>query len=167
MVDVIVRDLDQPDSVFRGGLIPDEFLAIQEQSRAFEAVIGTNTEGMVLRTPERAEPAERRLGHAQHVRVPRRRAAAGADLRRDGRRPGRRPSRVLSHEAWTALLRRRPSVVGRAIVLNAAPRTVIGVMPPRFTWHVADVWMPERSERGATRAARGPRWFQARLQARE
>src|SRR6185503_18990758 len=56
MVDVMVRDMDQPDSVFRGGLIPDEFLDFQEQSRAFEAVIGTNTEGMVLRTPERSEP---------------------------------------------------------------------------------------------------------------
>jgi predicted permease len=163
MVDVMVRDLDQPDSVFRGGLIPDEFLDFQEQSRAFEAVIGTNTEGMVLRTPERAEPVSVAWGTPNMFAFLGVAPLLGRTFGETDGGPGAPSVAVLSHEAWQRLFGGDASVVGRAIVLNAAPYTVIGVMPPRFTWHVADAWVPRTLERGATGAAPDQRWFQAHL----
>jgi hypothetical protein len=33
---------------------------------------------------------------------------------------------------------------------------VIGVMPPRFTWHVADAWVPKPIERGAAPSSSEP-----------
>jgi putative ABC transport system permease protein len=163
MVDVMVRDMDQPDSVFRGGLLPDEFLDFQEQSRAFEAVIGTNTEAMVLRTPERAEPVSIALGTPNMFAFLGTAPLLGRTFGETDGQPGAPPVAVLSHEAWQRLFGGDASVVGRTIVLNDAPYSVIGVMPPRFTWHVADAWVPKTLERGATGAAPDQRWFQAHL----
>jgi putative ABC transport system permease protein len=70
---------------------------------------------------------------------------------------------VLSHRAWRSRFGGDPAVVGRAIVLDNRPRIVVGVMPPRFEWNVADAWVTERLERGAEEVAAGSRWFQARL----
>ena len=163
MVDVMVRDMDQPDSVFRGGLIPDEFLDFQEQSRSFEAVIGTNTEPMVLRTPERAEPVSIAWGTPNMFAFLGVAPLLGRNFGETDGQPGAPPVAVLSHEAWQRLFGGDASVVGRTIILNEAPYSVIGVMPPRFTWHVADAWVPRALQRGATAPAPDQRWFQAHL----
>jgi predicted permease len=78
-------------------------------------------------------------------------------------RPDAPPVAVLRHRAWMAYFGADPSVVGRTILLDGEPRTVIGVMPPRFTWHAADVWLPKAIERAAAAARTVPRNFQARL----
>ena len=70
---------------------------------------------------------------------------------------------VLSHRAWQGRFGGDPAVVGRAIVLAGRPRTVVGVMPPRFEWHVADAWVTEPLERGRPATPAAGRWFQARL----
>jgi putative ABC transport system permease protein len=56
-----------------------------------------------------------------------------------------------------------PSVVGRTVVLNEEPRTIVGVMPPRFTWHAADLWIPGPLDRSAPNVGPPSRNFQARL----
>ena len=33
-------------------------------------------------------------------------------------------------------------MVGRTVTLDGQPRTVVGIMPPRFEWHVGDFWIP-------------------------
>ena len=40
---------------------------------------------------------------------------------------------VVSHEFWQARLGGRTDVLGLSLTMNQQPRTVIGVMPPRFT----------------------------------
>jgi predicted permease len=57
-----------------------------------------------------------------------------------------------------------PSVVGRTIVLNDEPRTIVGIMPPRFEWNVADFWLPSvLSRTDDPQLPKGSRAFQARL----
>src|SRR6185436_12981351 len=41
-----------------------------------------------------------------------------------------------------------PAVLGRKLRLNDKVRTVIGVMPPRFMWRGADVYLPAVFHRG-------------------
>jgi predicted permease len=69
---------------------------------------------------------------------------------------------VLSHDAWMRYFAGDAGVLGRTVVLDGEPRIVVGVMPPRFAWHVADMWIPSRFDRAATDAQTG-RWLQARL----
>jgi len=50
----------------------------------------------------------------------------------DDRLPGGHPVAVLSYGYWQGRFGRDPSIVGRQIILNAKPITVIGVTPPGF-----------------------------------
>jgi putative ABC transport system permease protein len=68
------------------------------------------------------------------------RAIAPADIGSDGIAA---PVVVLSYKAWNRLFDSRPEAVGKTIVLNDLPYTVIGVMPPRFGWFTSDGgWLP-------------------------
>src|SRR5262245_58842816 len=43
------------------------------------------------------------------------------------------PVIVLSHEFWQQRLGGRPDVVGMTLTTAEGPRTIVGIMPPRFT----------------------------------
>ena len=50
---------------------------------------------------------------------------------------------MLSHRFWDRAFGRDRSIVGRAIILNDLPYTVVGVMPPTFTVRGSEeVWTP-------------------------
>ena len=55
---------------------------------------------------------------------------------------------LLSHGFWTARFGADPSVLGRRIVLNDVPHTVVGVMPPGFGFpsDAPDLWRPVETE---------------------
>jgi putative ABC transport system permease protein len=69
----------------------------------------------------------------------------------------------MNHRTWVTLFGGDEGMVGRSIVLNGEPRTVVGIMPPRFEWHVADLWIPTVLNRTDPAAEQTHRWFQARL----
>ena len=49
---------------------------------------------------------------------------------------------LLSYRYWHSHFGGDPRVLGRVLTLNGHPRTVIGVMPPRFLWRGGDVYLP-------------------------
>jgi putative ABC transport system permease protein len=55
---------------------------------------------------------------------------------------------VLGYRFWQRQFGGDPSVLGRKLQLNGKVRTVIGVMPPRFMWRGADVYLPDVFHRG-------------------
>jgi predicted permease len=161
MVDVVLRDAAQPELLFRGALLPDEFLDFQEQTDVFSEVAGADNETMIWSRDSGAEPFS--VVHVtpntfQFLGVP---PLLGRALGEADARPDAPAAAVLSHRAWHGRLGSDPAVIGRTIVLNDRPHTVVGVMPPRFAWHVADAWVTDRIVRGA--GAGGSRWFQAHL----
>ncbi|HVR70872.1 MAG TPA: ABC transporter permease, partial [Vicinamibacteria bacterium] len=162
MVDVVVRDQERPEGLFRGPLPADEFLDFQEQSRSFETVIGAEQAAMIYSTGDAAQRVSvtrvtPNTFHALGVD-----AALGRVIVPDDGRVGAAPVAVLSHAAWTRHFGADPAVVGRTVVLDGQPFAVVGVRPPRFTWHVADVWIASPIDRAAPDARTG-RWFQAWL----
>jgi len=58
--------------------------------------------------------------------------------------PGRDAERVvvLSHAFWQRYYAGDPKVVGRTIQLVRKNYEIVGVMPPRFRWREADVYLP-------------------------
>ena len=50
----------------------------------------------------------------------------------DDARPGHGEVALLSYRYWQAHYGGNPSVLGRVLTFNGHPRTIIGVMPPRF-----------------------------------
>jgi predicted permease len=49
---------------------------------------------------------------------------------------------VLSNKFWKQYFNGDPSVVGKTIEISHKSYTILGVMPPRFTWGAADVYLP-------------------------
>jgi predicted permease len=64
----------------------------------------------------------------------------------EDRTPGSHPVLVVSHAFWSARLNATPDAIGRSVLVNGTPFTVIGVAPPAFrgvyTGIQADAWAP-------------------------
>jgi putative ABC transport system permease protein len=62
--------------------------------------------------------------------------------------PGGADVAVLSYAFWAGRYASDPAVVGRTIRLDGATYTVIGVMPPAFTfpWNEVQLWLPTRED---------------------
>jgi putative ABC transport system permease protein len=58
----------------------------------------------------------------------------------DGQDP--QPVAVLSHKFWQRHYGASPDALGRTLRLVHKSYTIVGVMPPRFTWGDADVYLP-------------------------
>lgn len=69
---------------------------------------------------------------------------------------------IVAHHLWRQALGANPDVVGTRIVLNDAPRTVVGVMPPEFRLPRGpdDFWVPLVFS-DWERQARGSHWMMA------
>ncbi len=52
---------------------------------------------------------------------------------------------VISHRFWQEKFGADPKALGSVLNLNGAPRTVVGVMPPRFQYVAAEIWIPYRT----------------------
>ncbi len=52
------------------------------------------------------------------------------------------PVAILGYKFWQRQFAGDPGVVGRQMRLNDKMRTVVGVMPPRFMWRGADIYLP-------------------------
>lgn len=160
-VNVLVHDTAAGGS--RNVLPASEFLDYQEQSDVFEDVIGTRGEGMLLATPERAEILNAVRVTPNFFDVMGLSPLMGRTVGPDDARPGAPPVAVLRHRAWVSYFGGDPAILGRTVRLNGEPRTIVGVMPPRFTWHAADIWIPAAVDRAAPDVVSARRNFQARL----
>ncbi|HVR98654.1 MAG TPA: ABC transporter permease, partial [Thermoanaerobaculia bacterium] len=70
-------------------------------------------------------------------------------------RPGAPRVVVLSHRIWQDRLHGDPDAIGRQIDVNDVPRTIIGIMPPRFAYPARQVelWLPLALDPARTRPA--------------
>ncbi|HTY85255.1 MAG TPA: ABC transporter permease [Silvibacterium sp.] len=57
----------------------------------------------------------------------------GRAITKQDDRPGAAPVAVISDEYWARRFNRSDSVIGRTILLNLTPTTIVGVNPPGFT----------------------------------
>jgi predicted permease len=61
----------------------------------------------------------------------------------DEDRPGAAGVVILSHHVWTGRFRSDPSTVGRSVLLEGRPHTIVGVMPPGFAFPDNQrLWIP-------------------------
>ena len=59
-------------------------------------------------------------------------------------RPGSGATALLSHGYWQSRYGADPGVIGRSVILEGRPRTIVGVMPAAFSFPDTDVrfWLP-------------------------
>ena len=162
LVSVILRD--ENGRLLRAQLPANEYLDFLEQSRAFEDVLGTISEDAHYMREGGADLIKLAWVTPNMFSFLGVRPLFGRAFSAEDGRASAPPVAVMSHRTWVTKFGADPSVVGRTLVLNGEPRTVVGVMPPRFEWNIADLWLPAAMNRADDpRSPRGFRAFQAHL----
>jgi putative ABC transport system permease protein len=135
----------------RGGRIGysiDQFLEIAERNSIFDGTIAS-TISDVLWTGE-GDPQRLRGNHGTFNTFDVMGVAPliGRTPTADDAKPGAEPVVVLGYRFWQRQFGGDVGVIGRRLRLNDNVRTVIGVMPKRFMWRGADVYLPTAFQRG-------------------
>jgi putative ABC transport system permease protein len=119
------------------------FVDVREQAHAFSAIAAFRTSPATISNGVQAIQASATAATADYTSVLGVRAVAGRlpdapDFAGNGA-----PIVFISTGIWSWLLGADPSAVGRTILVNAAPRTIAGVLNvPSSAPGAADVWIP-------------------------
>lgn len=78
----------------------------------------------------------------------------GRSFTTDEERRGGPEAVILSESVWRQRFRAAGDVIGRTLIVNSVPRTVVGVMPDRFVFPDADtrLWLPAKIDPSSTTA---------------
>ena len=133
---------------YRTGYTLDQFLEIRERNRIFSGTT-FSTISNVLWTGE-GDPQQLRGNHTtfdglEVMGVP---ALTGRIYTPADGADNAEAVCVLGYRFWQRQFGGDPRVVGRTLMLNGKARTVAGVMPPRFMWRGAEVYLPVHARRG-------------------
>jgi putative ABC transport system permease protein len=126
----------------------DQFLEIAERNTIFDGTIASTVSDVVWSgegEPKRLRGNVCTMNTFDVMGVP---PLIGRTPTEADAAPGAPGIAVLGYKFWMRQFGGDRSVVGRAMRLNDTVRTVIGVMPPRFMWRGADVYVPIVFHRG-------------------
>ena len=163
MVNVFVTDAETGNRHHGGAMGQDESLDLLEQQTVFEAVVVSATDTAVMRSASGSDivaVTEMTPNTFPYLGV---QPLKGRVFTEDDARPGAAPVVVLAHGAWVDKFGGRDDVLGQIVTVGDTPRTIIGVMPPRFAWQAPDMWVPLTLRRGATPPDERRFWYQAHL----
>ena len=103
-------------------------------------------EGVSLKADGQAELGEGELASGDYFPTLGLRAAVGRLLTDSDDRPESPPTAVISYGYWEHRFQKTPAILGKALTINGAPFTIIGVAPPEFfglrPGTAVDVWIP-------------------------
>src|SRR5262245_17267126 len=163
MVAIQIHDTSNPRPRGRAGFQANEFLDYQEQNHVFEDLMGATGDNVLYNS---AAGAEQFYGSYvtpnffSFLGVP---AQLGRVIKPDDARPGAPPVFVMAHKLWVKRFNLDPTILGKTFTLNGTPTTLVGIMPPRFTFYFPDLWIAKAVKRGDPRANRDSRFLLARL----
>ena len=163
MVNVFVMDAETGNRHHGGAMGQDESLDLLEPQTVFEAVVVSATDTAVIRSGSGSDivaVTEMTPNTFPYLGV---QPLKGRVFTEDDARPGAAPVVVLAHGAWVDKFGGGDDVLGQIVTVGDTPRTIIGVMPPRFAWQAPDMWVPLTLRRGATPPDERRFWYQAHL----
>ena len=141
---IVLDSTNQRLAEQRVGVSYADFKDLRDQSTTLQAVAAFG--GRSLTISDGASDPERYIGTTvswnlfELLGTP---PILGRPFAPEDDRPGAEPVVMLGHEVWQRRYNSDPSIVGRAISVNARPHTVIGVMPPRFAFpEISRLWVP-------------------------
>lgn len=136
-----------------------DFEDLRASARSFQTLVAYTsvpvTVGDEGRAPDRFEGSYVSAGAFQTVGAT---PLAGRGFDEGDHRPGAAPVVMLGRAAWQARYAGDPALIGRTILLEGLPATVIGVMPERSGFPAtASVWIPLEQLPGLAAAPRDAR----------
>jgi putative ABC transport system permease protein len=156
-VSVQIHDTEQDRPGGRGGYSGPEYLDYVAQNHVFDGVIANDQTDVLYTYGEGTDRFSGSMvtpGTFEFLGMP---ALVGRVMQPADYEPGATPVFVLRYKTWVDRFNADPSILNKPFVLNGTARTLIGVMPPRFGWGNADVWLPAAwPPQARSLGARGP-----------
>ena len=126
----------------------DQFLEIAERSTIFDGVIASTISDVLWTDGPEPQRLRGNFGSPNTFQVMGVPPLLGRTFTPEDARPEAAPVAVLGYKFWQRQFGGDPGVVGKELRLNDQARTVVGVMPKRFMWRGADVYLPIVLRRG-------------------
>ena len=138
LVSIAIRNPEQRG--WRSSYSVDEYAELVRRSTIFEGVAASTISDVLWIS--NGEPLRLRGNHISNngfdvMGVP---ALFGRTV--TGTEADPETKAVLGYRFWVRQFGGNPSVLGSTLVLNGRPRTIVGIMPPRFMFRGADVYLP-------------------------
>ncbi len=160
-VSVQIHDTERNEPGGRAGFSGPEFLDYVAQNHVLDRVIANDGLDILYRSGDGTERFDGNLitpGTFEFFGMP---AYLGRVAQPADYEPGAPPVFVMRYKTWVTRFSGDPKLINKTFVLNGTQRTLIGVMPPRFGWGDADMWIPAKPSRSVAQAQNGfPQfWF--------
>jgi putative ABC transport system permease protein len=133
---------------FRTGYTVDQYIELRERSAIFQGVIASTISDVEWTGGDTPQRLRGNHGPFDTFDVMGVAPLVGRTPLAADAAPGAAPVVVLGYRFWERQFGGNPAVIGRHLTLNGVAREVIGVMPPRFMWRGADVYLPTAFRRG-------------------
>ena len=144
---VQIHDTERSEPGGRAGFSGPEFLDYVEQNHVFDRAIANDNLDVLYRAGEGTQRFDANYvtpGTFEFLGMP---ALLGRVMQPADYEPGAPPVFVLRYKTWLKSFGADPGIVNKTFVLNGTSRTLIGIMPPRFGWGDADMWIPKKPDR--------------------
>ena len=139
-----IHNTQQSQDGGRQGYTATEFLEFAAGNHVFDGIVAATDDPVLYKQGEGTEEfdgARVTPGTFEFFGMP---ALYGRVLQPSDYEPGAPPVFVMRHKTWVERFNGDSSMLNKTFVLNGIPRTLIGIMPPRFAWYGADVFLPEK-----------------------
>jgi len=146
LMSVRVANLSQSGG--RTGYSIDQFLEIAERTTIFDGVIASTVSDVLWTSSDDPQRLRGNVGTFNTFDVMGVPPIIGRTPSAADAQPGAESVVVLGYRFWQRQFGGDRGVLGRQLRLNETTRTIIGVMPKRFMWRGADVYLPTIFVRG-------------------
>jgi len=155
-----IHDTQRNQPGGRAGYSSSEFLDYAAQNHVFDRVTAASEVEVLYKRgqgTERLYGAEVTPGTFEFFGMP---ALYGRIAQPADYEPSAPPVFIMRHKTWVNQFNADLGILNKTFILNGTPRTLIGIMPPRFGWYEADVLFPTTPKPGAqTSAGYSKSWF--------
>jgi putative ABC transport system permease protein len=162
LVNVQVHDLDGRPGGRTAYTIP-EFLDIREQAHSFDRIIAADQMDVLHAHGEGTERLQGQGLSTNAFQALGMKPVLGRYITPEDGRPDAPAVFVMSYKMWLSTYNLDASILGKRFMLNGQPYTLIGIMPPRFTFGSSDLWLPLTLNRSDKTAATHYVWLLAHL----
>ncbi|MEO8126177.1 MAG: ABC transporter permease [Bryobacteraceae bacterium] len=135
---------EKPPGGRRNGISAMNYLDWKAKSRSFESMAAMTGGSITLSGVNEPQQFRGSRVSAAYFDILRSKPAIGRTFTADEDQPGKDQVAVLSHKVWESRFGADKEIIGRSILLNGKPCTVVGVMPAGSAYDrsFTEIWMP-------------------------
>jgi predicted permease len=137
-----IHDVSKPTQNGRGAFSLPEYMDFDEQNHVLEAMQGIAALDVTYFDGQNTLLFDGSWVTPNTFEVVGVKPLLGRGLTVDDGRPDAPPVFAMSYRLWSKQFNQDPKMVGTTLTLNGVPRTLVGIMPPRFQMMNRDIFIP-------------------------